>query len=157
MVTGVSGSVTLGGGRSHLRRVLVTALEFIAGFTLVFVLLGVSITAVGQALAMHRVLLGSVSPGSSCSPSPCSCCLPRRARPGCTGHLPAAVNFDLYASDFSKQLEVLDEDRSYFVYCQNGKRSQTAAEMMQTLGGKHVYDIEGGMTVWQNNSLLTSK
>jgi len=61
VVTGVSGSVILGGGRSHLRRVLVTALGFIAGFTLVFVLLGLSITAVGQALAVNRVLLGRIS------------------------------------------------------------------------------------------------
>jgi len=61
VVTGVSGPVILGGGRSHLRRVLVTALGFIAGFTMVFVLLGLSITAVGQALAVNRVLLGRIS------------------------------------------------------------------------------------------------
>jgi 3-mercaptopyruvate sulfurtransferase SseA len=28
-----------------------------------------------------------------------------------------------------------------------------AAELMQTLGFKHVYDIEGGMTAWQDNGL----
>jgi len=73
-----------------------------------------------------------------------------------TGHLPAAVNIDLYAPDFSKQLEALDKDKSYFVYCQNGNRSPKAAELMHTLGFKHVYDIEGGMTAWQNNSLPTA-
>jgi cytochrome c biogenesis protein CcdA len=61
VVTGVSGPVILGGGRSHLRRVLVTALGFMAGFTVVFVLLGLSITAVGQALAVNRVVLGRIS------------------------------------------------------------------------------------------------
>lgn len=61
VVTGVSGSDIASGGRSHLRRVLVTALGFIAGFTVVFVLLGLSVTAVGQALAVNRVLLARIS------------------------------------------------------------------------------------------------
>ncbi len=74
-----------------------------------------------------------------------------------TGHLPDAVNIDLYAPDFSKQLEALDKDKSYFVYCQNGVRSPKAAELMHTLGFRHVYDIEGGMTAWQNNSLPTTQ
>lgn len=61
VVTGVSGTAILEGGRSHLSRVLVTALGFIAGFTVVFVLLGLSITAVGQSLAVNRVLLTRIS------------------------------------------------------------------------------------------------
>lgn len=61
VVTGVSGSDIAAGGRSHLRRVLATALGFIAGFTVVFVLLGLSVTAVGQVLAVNRVLLTRIS------------------------------------------------------------------------------------------------
>jgi len=70
-----------------------------------------------------------------------------------TGHLPGAVNADFYAPDFGKQLEALDKDRSYFVYCQSGNRSSTAAERMHSLGFKHVYDIQGGMTAWQGEGL----
>ncbi len=70
-----------------------------------------------------------------------------------TGHLPAAVNIDLYAPDFRKQVEALDKDKSYFVYCQNGNRSPKAAELMHSLGFKHVYDIQGGITAWQDNGL----
>ena len=61
VVTGVSGSTIAAGGRSHLRRVLGTALGFIGGFTVVFVLLGLSLTALGQALAVNRVMISRIS------------------------------------------------------------------------------------------------
>ncbi len=70
-----------------------------------------------------------------------------------TGHLPGAVNTDSSARDFDKQLETMDKDKSYFVYCQSGNRSSTAAERMHSLGFKHVYDIEGGMTAWQGEGM----
>lgn len=74
-----------------------------------------------------------------------------------TGHLPGAVNTDAEAADFGKQLETLDKDKSYFVYCQSGNRSATAASLMHSLGFKHVYDIEGGMTAWQGEGLPSTR
>lgn len=74
-----------------------------------------------------------------------------------TGHLPGAVNTDSSAPDFGKQLEALDRGKSYFVYCQSGNRSSTAAELMHSLGFKHVYDIQGGMTAWQGEGLPSTR
>ena len=73
------------------------------------------------------------------------------------GHLPGAVNTNVDAPDFGKQLETLDKDKSYFVYCQSGNRSVTAATLMHSLGFKHVYDIQGGMTAWQNEGLPSTR
>jgi cytochrome c-type biogenesis protein len=57
VVTGLNVASLQQGGRHHLRRVLVTAGGFIAGFSAVFVLLGLTVTAAGQALGQHRDLL----------------------------------------------------------------------------------------------------
>jgi rhodanese-related sulfurtransferase/thiol-disulfide isomerase/thioredoxin len=70
-----------------------------------------------------------------------------------TGHLPGAVNTDSSAPDFGKQLEAMDRDKSYFVYCQSGSRSSMATKLMHSLGFKHVYDIQGGMTAWQGEGM----
>lgn len=70
-----------------------------------------------------------------------------------SAHLPGAVNSDFDAPDFRKQLEALDKDKSYFVYCQNGDRSAKATELMHSLGFKHVYDIPGGITAWRGEGL----
>ena len=74
-----------------------------------------------------------------------------------TGHLPGAVNTDSGAPDFRTKLELLDKDKSYFVYCQTGNRSSTAAELMHSLGFKHVYDIRGGITAWQGENLPSTR
>lgn len=61
VVTGLGATSVEEGGRSQLRQVLTTSLGFILGFSTVFVLLGLSVTAVGQALFTHRTLLTQIS------------------------------------------------------------------------------------------------
>jgi cytochrome c-type biogenesis protein len=61
VVTGLNSSTLQEGGRSRLRRVLATAGGFVLGFTVVFVLLGLSVTAAGQALASNRLMLTRIS------------------------------------------------------------------------------------------------
>lgn len=61
VVTGLSISSVQAGGRNHLAQTLKTSLGFILGFSSVFVLLGLSVTAVSQTLVSHRDLLTRVS------------------------------------------------------------------------------------------------
>ena len=61
VVTGLGTTTIREGGRSHAGRVLATAGGFVAGFTAVFVTLGLSVTAVGQSLAVNRAVLTRVS------------------------------------------------------------------------------------------------
>jgi cytochrome c biogenesis protein CcdA len=49
------------GGRHHLRQVVWTAGGFVAGFTAVFVLLGLTVTAAGKAVATDRAMLTRLS------------------------------------------------------------------------------------------------
>ncbi len=61
MVTGLDITETQAGSRQHLLRVVRDTLLFIAGFGVVFVLLGVSATAVGSTLIHHKILLTRLS------------------------------------------------------------------------------------------------
>jgi cytochrome c-type biogenesis protein len=61
VITGLNVSSLQSGGRRHLRQVLLTAGGFVSGFTAVFVLLGLTVTAAGQQLATHRVLMTRLS------------------------------------------------------------------------------------------------
>lgn len=58
------------------------------------------------------------------------------------GHLPRARNIDVSADDFEQQIEELDLDDSYVVYCRTGSRAATAAETMVETGFHDV--VNGG-------------
>jgi rhodanese-related sulfurtransferase len=55
------------------------------------------------------------------------------------------------------ELEALDKDKSYFVFCQTRNRSSKATELMHGLGFKHVHDIQGGMTGWRGAGLPSTR
>lgn len=59
-------------------------------------------------------------------------------------HIRGALNLDFYASDFQTQLEALDRNRVYLVYCASGNRSGQAVSKMQKLGFMTVYNLTGG-------------
>ena len=65
------------------------------------------------------------------------------------GHIPGAVQIDVQKTDaFKKQVESLDKNKIYLVYCRSGKRSNTAKTLMSELGFTKLYDLEGGFTKW---------
>ena len=59
------------------------------------------------------------------------------------GHVDGAENIDATASSFTDQVERLDTDGEYLVYCQSGNRSADAAEKMADLGFTDVVDAGG--------------
>jgi cytochrome c-type biogenesis protein len=61
VVTGLSVTSVQAGGRAHMAQALRTSLGFVLGFSAVFVMLGLSVTAVGQTLLGHREALTRVS------------------------------------------------------------------------------------------------
>ena len=65
------------------------------------------------------------------------------------GHAPAAVNMDYYGADFREELDALDRDGTYFLYCRSGSRSSRVLAMMTDMGFKEVYDLAGG---WSGSS-----
>lgn len=65
------------------------------------------------------------------------------------GHLPGATLVDFNAADFHEQLDALDKDKDYLVYCRSGNRSGQAREMMADMGFSSVADLDGGIVAWE--------
>lgn len=60
------------------------------------------------------------------------------------GHLKKTdYNYDMSSSDFEKNVEKLDKDKNYFLYCRTGARSGRATQMMKRKGFENVYNIGG--------------
>ncbi len=67
-----------------------------------------------------------------------------------SGHIPGAVNINYYDSDFEAQLDELDKDKVYLVYCRSGGRSSNALKKMIRLEFKRVYHLKKGYNSWKN-------
>ena len=59
-----------------------------------------------------------------------------------------AIMVDFYADDFVDQLDTLDKDVPYVMYCRTGNRSSDAVKTMKDLGFVEVYEIDGGIVNW---------
>jgi rhodanese-related sulfurtransferase len=68
-------------------------------------------------------------------------------------HIQGAENLDYYSRDFREQLEKMDKEKKYLIYCASGGRGNKAMEMMEELDFLEVYNIEGGFTLWCINNL----
>ena len=60
-----------------------------------------------------------------------------------TGHVEDALNIDVQAADFHEQVDTLDRDQTYVVYCRSGSRAGAAAEMMLEMGFTDVVNAGG--------------
>ena len=69
------------------------------------------------------------------------------------GHLSAAVNIDVDDDGFDKKVESLDRNKTYFVYCKAGVRSERAAKKMKEKGFKKVVSLKGGIEEWKDAGL----
>jgi rhodanese-related sulfurtransferase len=74
-----------------------------------------------------------------------------------TGHLKNAILLDISEQSFSASLDKLDKSKAYYVYCQAGGRSTTAAEIMAEKGFKKVYNLSGGIAAWKKAQKTVEK
>ncbi len=59
-----------------------------------------------------------------------------------------AFEIDFYAKDFEEQLNRLNKDQSYLIYCRSGGRSGKAIPKMKKLGFTSIYHLDGGYSSW---------
>ncbi|OGD87005.1 sulfurtransferase [Candidatus Curtissbacteria bacterium RBG_13_35_7] len=74
-----------------------------------------------------------------------------------SGYIEGAINFNYIASNFKEEIEKLDRNKTYLVYCQSGRRSSAATKIMQELGFEDVYNMQGGFSQWQAENLSVVK
>jgi rhodanese-related sulfurtransferase len=71
-------------------------------------------------------------------------------------HIENAINMDYYSETFRDELNNLDKNKTYLVYCRSGKRSGNALDIMKELNFREAYNI-GGITEWKAAGLPTTK
>ena len=65
------------------------------------------------------------------------------------GKIPNALHIDIYRGQgFIDDLELLDKDKTYYVYCKAGARSAQACAIMGQLGFKEAHNLLGGFSQW---------
>jgi len=73
------------------------------------------------------------------------------------GHLENAINIDFYSDTFEQNIDKLDKDKTYLIYCRSGKRSGKSHVIMEGLNFSEVYNMEGGMLSWNMAELPLTK
>lgn len=66
-----------------------------------------------------------------------------------SGHIKGAINIDVEGTQFASEISKLDKTATYALYCQSGRRSAIAAEIMTDAGFKPLFNLENGIQSWQ--------
>ena len=54
-----------------------------------------------------------------------------------------AINIDFYSKTFREQMDKLDKEKTYLVYCRSGNRSGVTLQLMEKLNFTHAYNMIG--------------
>jgi len=64
--------------------------------------------------------------------------------------IPDSKNIDFYnPQNFMLEIEKLDKDNNYYVYCRTGVRSANSCALMKELGFKNTFNLIGGIVEWK--------
>lgn len=72
-------------------------------------------------------------------------------------HLKGAQNICVTDDNFKEKVKTLDKNMPVYVYCKKGVRSANAARKLKKMGFTKVYDMEGGILLWEKKKLETEK
>ena len=67
------------------------------------------------------------------------------------GHIPGAINIDFYDPNFQQQIDALNRDKKYLVYCRSGSRTSHTLPLFEHLEFNEVYELHGGAISWINS------
>lgn len=70
-------------------------------------------------------------------------------------HLKDAQNICVTDTDFKQKVAHLDKDKPVYVYCKKGGRSAQASKILKELGFTKIFDLQGGITNWEQQQLST--
>ena len=71
-------------------------------------------------------------------------------------HLKGAQNICVTSDDFKEKVKMLDKNKPVYVYCNRGGQSAQAAIALKELGFTKIYDMDGGILLWEENKLELS-
>lgn len=73
------------------------------------------------------------------------------------GIIEGAATMNFYDADFKDRIAELDKEKPVAVYCKSGGRSGQTMSMMQEMGFKEVYNLNGGIGAWNQAGKPTVK
>lgn len=66
------------------------------------------------------------------------------------GHIPDAKHLDIYkGQEFVDEIDKLDREKNYYIYCRSGARSAQACTLMDQMGFNNTYNLIGGFSKWE--------
>ena len=67
-----------------------------------------------------------------------------------SGYIPKAINIDIQmGQSFIDEINSLDKNKFYYVYCRSGARSSQAVQLMRELGFNDTFNLLGGILEWE--------
>ncbi|MCP4296421.1 MAG: rhodanese-like domain-containing protein [Proteobacteria bacterium] len=69
------------------------------------------------------------------------------------GHLKGALLVDFYGKNFTQQMNKLEKDKTYLIYCHSGARTRLVVEILKQLEFKSVYIMSQGIIGWARAGL----
>ena len=74
-----------------------------------------------------------------------------------SGHIENAVNLDYYSETFRNDLDKLDKNKTFIIYCRSGGRSANTLNIIKDLNFKEAYNMLGGINKWKSEGFSTTK
>ncbi|WP_372753029.1 rhodanese-like domain-containing protein [Mariniflexile sp.] len=65
------------------------------------------------------------------------------------GYLKNAINIDVMASSFSKEIKQVDSLKPILIYCRSGNRSEQSLAVFLKAGFTKIYHLEAGILGWE--------
>lgn len=72
------------------------------------------------------------------------------------GNIPGSILINYKDSSFSQQVNSLDKNKHYLVYCKAGNRSNKAVQYMLSNGFTKVHQLEDGFSKWKEPAKRSS-
>jgi phage shock protein E len=73
------------------------------------------------------------------------------------GKIAGAKEIDYFGADYEKDIQSLDKNKVYLLYCAGGGRSSETAELMEKLGFNNIYNLESGFKDWTKKKMPVKK
>jgi rhodanese-related sulfurtransferase len=70
--------------------------------------------------------------------------------------IPNSILIDIYNPMFMHEIDKLDRNKSYYVYCRSGNRSFHAGNYMLKIGFEKVYNLQHGIIGWSGEKEMTA-
>lgn len=67
------------------------------------------------------------------------------------GHILDAINLDYNSPEFELEIDKLDKNKTYYIYCKSGVRSAKACDVLREKGFEKIVNLKDGYKNYKGN------